>query len=402
MLYFTVILLNLIYIYNFDICKKNGSKIAYRSLLLIAILVAGCRYKLGGDSFGYENSFENYLPNLTQILQGKNTGYAITLFSPSWISLNAIIKSIYNDYILFQFVHAIIVNSVYFYFVNKYSNHKFTAILIYFLFFYLYFNIEIQREALAICFFLLSAKYFIEKRWIIYYLLNIIAFSFHSSAIILFILPLFRYVKITIPFILFMFFISVVIFDYGTNILKLFFITDLVEINFKTYQNYDSNLNGKILGLITYFFIPYIIFHINDKKLHGENYFWTQQYVIIYIIAAIFIGNSSIGSRFHNYIKPMFFIYVADFLYNINYSKYFIHYRKLITIIIFTIISFFYLPSYFQDTSHIMPGTRYYIFWYPYTNIFSKNEMPEREVFLRNFLLYTSKQHENSVLKNSD
>ncbi len=391
-----VIFLNLVYIYNFDICKKRGSGLAYNSLLLIAVLVAGCRYKLGGDSFGYERMFENIMPNISQLIGDSSKYEAIALFSPSWVVFNAISKSICDNILLFQILHAFIINFVYFSFVKKHSKHKFSAILFYFIFFYLYLNIEIQREALAICCFLMGVEYLVEKRFLRYYFFSLMAFSFHSSAIILMIFPFFRFIKITMPFLLCLFLTIIFIFEYGVDILNLFLISDLIEKKFNIYKNIDSNFNGKILGLITYFIFPYVIFYINDKILKRENVFWKKQYLILYFIAAIFIGNSSIGSRFNNYMKPMFFIVIVDFIYNILHTDFFVRIKVIAVSLFLVIVSFLYLPAYFQDTSYILPNSRYYIFWYPYTNVFTKDEFVQRELFLEYFLSYTRSQHDNT------
>lgn len=55
---------------------------------------------------------------------------------------------------------------------------------------YFYFNMEIMREAMSVCVFLLSVKCIEKKKYWAYYLYVIIAYSIHTSAIFLFPFPL--------------------------------------------------------------------------------------------------------------------------------------------------------------------------------------------------------------------
>ena len=108
------------------------------------------------------------------------------LYQPFWYIFNAAIKSVYDDFTFFQFVHAIIVNTAIFYLIPKYTKKKFLGILVYFIFFYLYFNTEILREVLAIVFFLFAYPLIFKKKYIQYFLLCGCAYMFHAFAMFTF------------------------------------------------------------------------------------------------------------------------------------------------------------------------------------------------------------------------
>ena len=110
----------------------------------------------------------------------------------------ALIKSTINDFIFFQIVHSIIINSVVFWFISSNTKNKFTAVFLYFLFLYVLVNMEIAREALAVSVFLVSVKFLQNKKYVAYYLLAIIAFLFHYGAAISFVFPLIYGIRITL------------------------------------------------------------------------------------------------------------------------------------------------------------------------------------------------------------
>ncbi|MFK2015199.1 EpsG family protein [Bacteroides fragilis] len=90
-----------------------------------------------------------------------------------------------------QLLQAFIVNSIVLSFIRKYTKYKYTALLLYVLTVYLHYNIEIMREAIAISFFLLSIKYYINKKWLKYYIVILGCILFHYSALFLLLLPFF-------------------------------------------------------------------------------------------------------------------------------------------------------------------------------------------------------------------
>jgi hypothetical protein len=155
---------------------------------LIFVLLAGLRYRVGCDTFSYMLSYKTIptIENLTYKQLVSN------VYQPFWVILSSLCKSVSKDFTFFQLVHAVIANSIIFYFIRKNSIYFFTGILFYFIFYYLYFNMEILRETLAICVFLLSLKYFFSNKWLKYYIFCFIALMFHLSAILLFFLPLFK------------------------------------------------------------------------------------------------------------------------------------------------------------------------------------------------------------------
>ena len=94
-----------------------------------------------------------------------------------------------DDFVYFQLLHIIILNSCLFYFISKSTEYRFSALFFCFIYYYLYFSTEILRESLAIFVFVLNYKNYEEGNWFKYYCGVCIAILFHISAVILIVFP---------------------------------------------------------------------------------------------------------------------------------------------------------------------------------------------------------------------
>ncbi len=111
-----------------------------------------------------------------------------------YLLLNSLVK-LFTDHTSFIFiVVALIINVLILKSIKTYTPYALTAILIYFVGFYLNLNFGLLRQGIAIGIFFYSLKYINSKEPFKYFILNIIACSFHISAII--VLPFYFILKI--------------------------------------------------------------------------------------------------------------------------------------------------------------------------------------------------------------
>ena len=96
--------------------KAGGEKGWYYFNLLVLILFAGLRYRIGGDTLLYMGMFEE-CPKLQDL---KYFDFASAQYNPLWYILNGLSRSIYDDFFLFQLIHAFIVNVSFFHFFRKF------------------------------------------------------------------------------------------------------------------------------------------------------------------------------------------------------------------------------------------------------------------------------------------
>lgn len=124
-----------------------------------------------------------------------------------------------------------LLNILLFYLIKKYSGYKFTVVFFYFSYLYLYYNMEILREALAIAIFLYALRFYKSGNWGKYYLMVFVCFLFHSSAVVTFFIPLFRYVRYSFFKVFLLMLISIVIFNYLSPVLEVLMMNPMMVRN---------------------------------------------------------------------------------------------------------------------------------------------------------------------------
>jgi len=372
LIYFLLFIITLIS----ALTKKNSvieDNFNYYFLLVLFILMAALRFRVGGDSLGYADDFAS-LPTLSQL---STFNFHDAQYDPLWYVFNAMVKSIYNDFIFFQFVEAVIVNSIVFFIIKKYSKFKYWTLLFYFFLYYLYFNMEILRESLAVCVFLLSLPFLLKKKWIIYYLFAYLAFSFHSSSLVLFFLP-FMYRKLKLKYYIIILGVLVLVTFYITPFIFFsnFYVSDRIYNKALSYTNKDINVFGILMELIA--ILPVIGFQrirkLNKMEKHRFEYLMTA-YILIGLLSLAVAG----FYRFLNYLSICSLIYMVDTFMVIYKNK--IHfYKSLIFVNSFVFLILFYQGFYMlRDTSRYQPDTHFYNTYLPYHSIFDRTVDMQRE-----------------------
>ncbi|MDR6733829.1 EpsG family protein [Sphingobacterium sp. 2149] len=358
--------------------NKAGRNLWYCITYVFFVCISGFRYKVGGDSLEYFNSFANQIPTLKDL----TIDHFFTIrYEPFWIILNSICKTILNDFAILQLIHAIWINLVIFRFFKKNTKFLFTAILIYWLFFYFYFNMEILRESVAISFFLLAYPYLSSKKWVKYYLLVICAIMFHTSASFLIVLPLFRnqvlnktnFIKIGCIVIG-----IIALFGVAPNLI----LGGALQQKFLIYQLFTPTFAGFTYYVCLYFFGPLFIYRHYTK--YRVPLF--RDIAVAYFAIAAIVSYLTGFSRFVNYFTPFMAVFLTNYIVLIFEIKKF---RQVRSAVIFFIILISFIPKllyYTQDTSDLVSDTHKYDLWFPYNSIFDKEENIKREqLFYRSF-----------------
>lgn len=339
MIYLIIIVTIIILSYRYDYCKKEtGKKVWIFALFIILICVSGLRYRLGTDSVRYETYYKT-IPFLWEL----NDSYFLKMrFEPGFVLLMSFCRGITSDFTLFQFIHAIILNSAVFTFFYKNTRHCFLGILFYCIILYIPLNFEVLRESLAIACFLFAWPYFKNNNLLGYYLLILLAISFHVGATIclfcpLFLLPGFNYVfsfgKRT-------FFVCIIVLAAGFIINLLFF--DMVKMltfsatladRATAYSKNELggmtfNLAGALGVSIRWVVYPalalFLITHLKTQMNRSD-----LKHLEVMVLMSIYIGLAtipiSIWYRFNNYFY--FFTILAISLasferYNLNNKIY--------------------------------------------------------------------------------
>lgn len=377
MIYFYIFFLLIFLCYNFDFSNKGGKDSAYWTTCLILILLAGFRYRVGGDTLNYMYTHE-LIPQFTiyNILPRINGVRA----EQGWIMLTSLAKLIGPDFYWVQLIQAAIVNIAFFTFFKRYTKYCFSCVLFYYICAYFYFNFEILRESLAVSIFLLfSIRYLAEKKYLKYFLSIIVTMAFHSSAILLVIIPtLYNLVnRKEANFLV----ICTIIYVFGLFLNPLFnqliIGLGLFSDKFGTYLDYNFTIFGKIMGYILYVLLPLIVYHYAKKYESPSRYF-----LVIYALIGASTSLFSIFFRFINYFTPFLILNIAlIFVEVLLNSKTRTRIENSIIYILFIVVFFNQRIFVTVDKNN---NYKWYSYWYPYHSIFDPQIDPTREYIWRN------------------
>lgn len=187
MIYILIIVLLLFMSFRYDVCgKRRGRDQWYIFFLVVFVLIAGLRWRLGVDTPYYIQNFYYSTPKLDHL---SITDIQIT--KPLWILLNSFVLTYIGKFYVVQLIHAAFINILFFKYIRRHSDYIFTCLFFYFIFMYTNQNMEEMKASMSVAICLYANDYIMEKKWIRAYLLYIFASLFHVSAYLLFITPLF-------------------------------------------------------------------------------------------------------------------------------------------------------------------------------------------------------------------
>ena len=269
----------LVAVYAFDVRGyKRLYSFSFWGFCILLIIIAGLRYRIGTDSIVYESYYET-VPRLWEF---GNYKFQATRFEPGFIVAQSITRSISDDFTLFQFFEAIVVNVVVFWFILKNTTHRFLCVAFYFIFLYLNLCTQVLREAFAVSIFLLSWPFFRDGKWLQYYILAILATFFHTSAFFLLFVPvfclpgireIFKIGKRTIIICIGLLAIGLYIQAQFSNLFSLMAFTERMVDRVNTYKDNDFsggklNVAGIVFQFLQYCLYPLIaVYFLNKTKV---------------------------------------------------------------------------------------------------------------------------------------
>lgn len=401
MVYFIVLAILIYCIYTYDYRKqKVGDMVFYIFICILLIFIAGLRYRIGGDSIGYENEYRN-LPTLAHLGAFR---FNSIRWEPGFTMLMIFSKTFSSDFTLFQFLHATIVNSIIFWFIFKNTENKFICAFLYCIGMYLNFNTEVLRESLAVCVFLLAWPFFRKGQWIFYYLLCSFACFFHTSAFFTLILPVFAIPGIRGGFRLGYktIFICVVLFVIGFYLGKKFFSiiksmsqNDTITERAITYSktSYGSSLlnifgilevilKGCIIPAFAIWYRRLSLKGIQDKQ-EIKDFMKMEIMVMCSIYVSVLAMSIFILGRFNNYLNLFTFVMISScFFQRVTIKRKRYRLGGIYWLGVFLVVSSMSFKGYFDNTYGSTQKKRYMLY-YPYYSRLEPKEDPKREEILR-------------------
>ncbi len=375
MVEYIIVLFALIYglIYYDVLGKKDKRNIWLYFEWLLLVLLAGLRYKVGGDTILYQDQFESNVDTWRDVEIFGDSRYGFL-----WTSFVIICKKIVDSFYFLQIVHAIITNSIVLWFFKKHTSRHFTANFLYFILYYLNYNTEVLRATLAVCCFLLAYDFLKKKKYFNYYLLCTIGVGFHIEAIITFIFPilaLFNKTKINIVSLSFLVVISyaaMAAMNFIPIISNMFASFEQVQNALDYYSNVSSgetSLFGYIYEVVMQFPILYCLWVYKYREDDGfKGYMF-----LFYFVTVQTFSYRVIASRLLVFLYPIFLVVLVS---SINPSCYrnklkFSLKNSLITTICVFLLLF--------NMGYKWTGEMRWFMYYPYSSIFDPVDYPIRD-----------------------
>lgn len=334
--------------------------------ILILILFSAFRYKTGLDWFNYMTTYNSFQDITIELKDnGNSKGYILLVY---------IFKEIGVSYEIFQFILSVFPIIFIFKFFNKFSKYPMTSMYLYYVQYYLTYNMGVQKQMLALTFFILFYFKYIDNKKKQAVVFISLAFLIHFSAIIFLLIILCDKINIKrqkIYILLSFLFIGIYIIDF--NIIKVLDVLKnynlgIVSAKINHYlanENYSGKLNVGIFIIIENILII-IVYKIKKPKDILEKKIYN--YIIIFQLLKVLSFNFYVFYRFVVYFGIFQCVFIVKILDIIKQKKI----KILLNLLLLSYYSVFFLQII------LIQETRAHKRYVPYYNIFNRINTIER------------------------
>ena len=336
MIYIVVGLIIILFAYleAFDRSKKN-SRIVFPVLCFVLVFFAGLRYGVGTDWLAYYNF---YLETTDRV----EIGYAFLNNTFSEFSIH------YNIFLLFT-------NSISIFLIAKFIRNQSPFYILGLRMFYsnlfLYYNFSGMRQALAISITCFRYSYALDKKFIKFLLLVVLASTFHASASVFILIYFLPREKIS--------------FLYGIFVLSGFFvfyqflnlISDFITLYTANNANYYINVIEKSDSLLTLFLIGItvrlviliVVFAFRKKVFAIKNFRYIFNIYLfgLLIYLSTYMISPDIGVRVSSYFL-IFDIIIAGNIIGVVYKAT----NRVLIVTVFSLLALYRLIGYSKSEGY--------------------------------------------------
>lgn len=285
--------------------------------ILIFITFIGLRGFIGTDCYPY---YYNY-----QQISTFNNSYEGS-FEPGFVFIFRCFKTLGFSYAGYLFVITVIEGLVFDAFFKRYSPNYAFGWLAYFSFGGLILSIDLQRNILSICMFLISIPYLWKRKFLPYLILNLIGTSLHASAILYLPFYFIATKQIEKRWFLIIFITCNVLFLSGSGVLSLMMnllgerIGGGYYLQFQSYMvNYDY-AKGFSIGFIERTITFLLIYYFSGKlrALDKRNVLFINMFLCYYVAYFMFADNEVLAVRISLLFKVSYWILIPSLYYAIQ------------------------------------------------------------------------------------
>lgn len=393
MIYFVILFLLLVLSIRYDINGKTAYRDQwYMAVIVILILVAGLRFRLGVDTINYIYMFYHDFPMISDI--------SIDTFlssdqPPLWILLNSIIKSLNGKFFFVQLVQATVLNVLMLKYFKKHSSYPFVCATLYFLWRYQWYSMVVMKAAIALSIILFANDYFLKKKYVKGVFLILIATGFHQSSIVLMITPFLtflRFNRIGVVFLVSAFFFGAFLQSKLGDVFVLFDAAEGLSNKLDSYMDNDEfmtqnhNLNYFMLQVYPFIIYP-VLSLVYLKRNCKESQILTLEPILMMALLFLMMQFSIyVMYRFTYIYTPYYILFFVHFFMEFSKNSFKLS-KPLAYVRTFTIV----FPLLFS-IAYISPLTK--VDFYPYSSVIEKSIDKGREKFYTKLLRYNLNMEE--------
>lgn len=290
-----------------DLFYENERLKKYLYIVFIGVLIIffGTRGYLGYDWRNYMSYFQSTPDIIDLLFHGFPRGSS----EKGFLTYLSIVKLFTDNYIVFNIINATLDFIFIYFLLKKYSKYPIFALFLYYGIYGIPFEIEWIRNIKSILLFMCSIEYIEDRKFLPFFLINLLGFTFHYSALIYF--PMYFLLKINWnKLILIEIFLL-------TNI---YYLLDIKLVGrLKHFKNIIPGvIGGKVDGYID---------AIPEHLILGVSIFYLQR-VIMFILAFLMLKKLS-EKRYGIIFANSVFISAIVFFMGAEFSQFTLRIEKL-------------------------------------------------------------------------
>lgn len=315
--------------------KVKVSNWKYVTLFIVFLLFFGLRWHILSDSLAYEQEFNTIRPNFTwQYIDAHSLWW-----DKGFVIFAMLVKLIDNDWAFFVFVNSFIDITIFTLCLKKYHVNVFLCLLSFLAFQGILTELNLFRNIKAILLFIYSLSYIQDRKLVKFLVINIIGFTFHSSALLF--IPMYwilnrRYPSTPLYIALGIF---TVIYVAQIDVLENYLMSLTLSSDSAAADKFSFYLNQGEESVFSIGFLERLLtlgltLNIYKKIKNNGNSFnliIANSFFVFYILYSLFGFNAVFRDRI-----PYLFIYSYWFLYPYLF-RYYTKGRKIIAILFFAL-----------------------------------------------------------------
>lgn len=377
MIYLLIALLLLFLSVRIDINgKTDNENFWYSFVLVIFILVAGMRYRVGVDTTGAIYTFYHDTPDLYHVFDNMSL-----MNYPLWALLKSFVFTIGGKWFWVQFIQSAFVNVLLFRYFKKHCQYIFTCLFFYYIWLYAAINFEEMKASFAVVLSLYSYDYILSKKYFKGFVLIFIGSLFHFSALAILPLAFMTFLRFNIFGVLLLvgsFILGHLLTSKVDDFILLMDYNDFITGKMEQYSESDRFFNREHTGILFYLIwvFPLILYPMASLlfvkiKYRTHDLLKLEPYMLIGFFMVGFFASIVIFYRFVNFYVPIFILFVSQTIVDITKDQ-----RKITSGVSifrsFCLCSLFFLNIYVVNKERIDK-------FYPYSSVIERKVYKSKE-----------------------